>query len=90
MDINSKEGLHAQVEFNKIAKIEKIETKIHRLSYIPFAYFAFLFLAYFGLDLGNNLSSAVFLMIISIGIIGQSNVQRTDLLKELFEVKYGK
>jgi hypothetical protein len=90
MDINSKEELDAQVEFNKIERIKNIESKIHRLGFIPFSYFAFLLLAYFGLDLGNNLSSAVIIIIISIGIIGQSNVQRTDLLKELFELKYSK
>ena len=84
MDINSKEELDAQVEFNKIERIKNIESKIHRLGFIPFSYFAFLLLAYFGLDLGNNLSSAVII------IIGQSNVQRTDLLKELFELKYSK
>jgi hypothetical protein len=90
MDINSKEELDAQVELNKINRIKNIESKLHRLSFIPLFYFVFLLLAYFGLDLGNNLSSAVIIIIISLGIIGQSNVQRTDLLKELFELKYSK
>ncbi len=90
MAINSKEELDARVEFNKISRIKNIETKFYRLGFILFFYFAFLLLAYFGLDLANNLSSAVIILIISIGIMGQSNVQRTDLLKELLELKYSK
>ena len=90
MEIKSKEELDAKVEFNKIAQIQKIENKLHKLSFIPLYFFACLLLAYFGLNLGNNLSSAVIVLIIAIGIVGQSNVQRTDLLKELFDLKYGK
>jgi hypothetical protein len=90
MDIKLEEELDAKVEFNKIDQIQKIEYKIHRLSFIPIYFFAFLLLAYFGLDLGNELSSAVLLLTIAIGVVGQSNVQRTNLLKELFEIKYSK
>ncbi|MDO6508446.1 hypothetical protein Q4506_15390 [Colwellia sp. 4_MG-2023] len=90
MEINSKAELDAKVEFNKIDQIQKIESKLHRLSFIPLYFFAFLLLAYFGLDLANDLSGAVIILIISIGIVGQSNVQRTNLLKELFELKYSK
>jgi len=90
MEIKSEEELDAKVEFNKIDHIQKIESKLHRLSFIPLYFFAFLLLAYFGLDLGNKLSSAVIILIVAIGVVGQSNVQRVDLLKELFELKYGK
>lgn len=90
MEINSKEGLDAQVELNKIVQIQKIESKLHKLSFIPLYIFACLLLAYFGLDLANNLSDAVIVLIISIGIVGQSNVHRTDLLKKLFELNYSK
>ena len=90
MEIKSKEELDAQVEFNKLDQIKKIESKLHKLSFIPLYFFAFLMLAYFGLDLGNNLSSAVIILIVAIGVVGQSSVQRTDLLKELFELKYRK
>ena len=90
MEIKLKEELDSKVEFNKIDQIQKIESKLHRLSFIPLYFFAFLLLAYFGLDLGNKLSSAVLILTITIGIVGQSNVQRTDLLKELFELKYSK
>ena len=90
MEIKSEEELNAKVEFNKIDQIQKIENKLHRLSFIPLYFFAFLLLAYFGLDLGNKLSSAVLILIIAIGVVGQSSVQRTDLLKELFDLKYGK
>jgi|TARA_R110001583_G_scaffold188672_1_gene351015 hypothetical protein len=90
MEIKSEEELGAKVEFNKIDQIKKVESKLHRLSFIPLYFFAFLLLAYFGLDLGNKLSSAVLFLIIAIGVVGQSNVQRTDLLKKLFELKYSK
>jgi hypothetical protein len=90
MEIKSKEELDAKVEFNKIDQIQKIESKLHKLSFIPLYFFALLLLAYFGLDLGNKLSSAVIFLIIAIGVVGQSNVQRTDLLKKLFELKYSK
>jgi hypothetical protein len=33
---------------------------------------------------------SIFLVAITIVSVGQSNVQRTDLLKQLFELKYGK
>jgi len=87
MEIKSKEELNAQVEFNKLDQIKKIESKLHKLSFIPLYFFAFLMLAYFGLDLGNNLSSAVIILIVAIGVVGQSSVQRTNLLKDLFELK---
>ena len=90
MEIKSQEELDAKVEFNKIDRIQKIESKLHRLSFIPLYFFAFLLLGYFGLDLANDLSGAVIMLIIAIAIVGQSNVQRTDLLKELFELKYSK
>jgi hypothetical protein len=90
MDIKSKGELNAQVEFNKLDRINKIESKLHKLSFIPLYFFAFLLLAYFGLDLGSNLNSAIIILIVAIGAIGQSSVQRTDLLKELFELKYSK
>jgi hypothetical protein len=90
MEIKSKEQLDAKVEFDKIDQIQKIESKLHKLSFIPLYFFAFLLLAYFGLDLGNNLSSAVIILIVAIGVVGQSSVQRTDLLKQLFDLKYSK
>jgi hypothetical protein len=90
MDIKSKDELNAQVEFNKLDQINKIESKLHKLSFLPLYFFAFLLLAYFGLDLGNNLNSAIIILIVAIGVVGQSSVQRTDLLKELFELKYSK
>jgi len=90
MDIQSKDELNAQVEFNKLDQINKIENKLRKLSFLPIYFFAFLLLAYFGLDLGNNLNSAIIILIVAIGVVGQSSVQRTDLLKELFELKYSK
>ena len=76
------------MEFNKLKQIEKIENKLHKLSFIPLYFFAFLMLAYFGLDLKNDVSSAILILIVAIGIVGQSNVERANLLKALFEIKY--
>ncbi len=90
MEIKSENELDAKVEFNKINKIQKIERKLHRLSFTPLYFFVFFSLTYFGLDLDKDLSMSLFTLFVAIGFVGQSNVKRTDLLKELFELKYSK
>jgi hypothetical protein len=73
-------------------KIERIEKKIHRLGHIPNYMCLFLF-AYGAWAMWLEeplLPFSIFLVAITIVSVGQSNVQRTDLLKQLFELKYGK
>lgn len=98
MDLNSINDVNALIELQKIDKIREIEKKIHRLSFAP-AISAAMILAYFvwaswyrhDIDTAGLLSINGFVVIASaIASVGGSNVQRTDLLMELFELKYEK
>jgi hypothetical protein len=92
MELNSKEDVKALTEYQKMEKIERIEKKIHRLGHIPNYMCLFLF-AYGAWAMWLEeplLPFSIFLVAITIVSVGQSNVQRTDLLKQLFELKYGK
>jgi hypothetical protein len=93
MEINSLDDVNALSEYHKIENIEKIEKKIKQLKYTPITSIAVLFaFASWCIFSGNNTWSPTYfsLIAITIGSVGYSNVQRTDLLKELFELKYGK
>ena len=92
MELNSIEDVKALTEYQKIKQIERVEKKIHRLSYIP-NYLCLFLIAYGGWAMWSEeplLPFSIFLVAITIVSVGQSNVQRTDLLKQLFELKYGK
>lgn len=92
MDIKTKEQLDAHVEYNHLQQIEKIENKLKRAAYLPAILFfiVLLFMFYIGFDVANNLNGVVILLVTMMAIVGQTNVQRVDLLKTLFELKYGK
>jgi len=93
MELNSIEDVKALTEYQKIEQIQKIEKKIKKLSYIPAtsctALIAYSFFSFYS---GNTewVPSNFMLIAVFIGSVGHSNVQRTDLLKQLFELKYGK
>ncbi|WP_206483879.1 hypothetical protein [Thalassotalea sp. G2M2-11] len=93
MELNSVEDVKALTEYQKIDQIQRIEKKIHRLSFIPFIGGLMLLLYSFWLIWSgiNSLSPAHLIVVASfVASIGHSNVQRTDLIKHLFELKYGK
>ena len=90
MDIQSKEDLDAQIIFNKLNQINKIENKLRNINFIPLYFFALLTLSYFSFNWSANPSNAIPMICVAIYVIGQSNVHRTNLLKKLFELKYGK
>lgn len=91
MDINTKEQLDAHIEFTHIQQIEKVENKLNKMRYLPASLFFIVlgFLFYIDFDVTNNLNGVVILLATMIGVSGQTSVQRTELLKELFELKYG-
>ena len=92
MELNSVDDLNALSEYHKIDRIIRIEKKIHRLSYAPvFLSTVLLLWAFWSMWSGNTTWSPIHLVFISIVIasVGNSNVQRTNLLKELFALKYG-
>ena len=93
MEVNSLEDIKSQSELKKIEQLQRIEKKLHRLSYMPI-YAGILIIIYNFWSiwfLNNSLSSIsnVFLVILVLSVCN-SNVQRTDLLKQLFELKYDK
>jgi hypothetical protein len=91
MELNSIEDVNALNEYQKIKQVERIEKKLHRLSFVP-AFFgtALGLLALLDTWLGASWTAMHGLPIaIAIGSVGYSNVQRTDLLKQLFKLKYG-
>ncbi|MCC5825302.1 hypothetical protein [Alkalimonas sp.] len=91
MEINSIDDVNALNEYQKVKQIERIEKKIHRLSFVPASTCAGLIMWFF-LSTWLNASWTpmnLLLIAIAIGSVGHSNVQRTDLLKQLFKLKYG-
>ena len=92
MELNSIEDVKALTEYQKLDQIQRIEKKIHRLSFMPAIGGAMFLLYSFWLVWSgvNSLSPMHLIVVVSfIASIGHSNVQRTDLLKQLFELKYG-
>ncbi|MDC0602737.1 hypothetical protein OAP14_06870 [Aliiglaciecola sp.] len=92
MKLNSIEDVKALTEYQKIDQIQRIEKKIHRLSFVPASICAILISwAFWGMWFGQSTWSPmnIVLIAIALGSIGHSNVQRTDLLRQLFELKYG-
>jgi hypothetical protein len=92
MELNSIEDVNALTEYQKIEQIQNIDKKIHKLSYVPASSCGALILwAFWATWSGSPWTPMnIVLIAISIGSVGFSNVQRTDLLKQLFELKYGK
>ena len=92
MELNSIDDVKALTEYQKIDQIQRIEKKIHKLSFVPISLCAILMSwAFWGMWFGQTSWSPMYFAIIAvtIGSVGYSNVQRTDLLKKLFELKYG-
>ena len=92
MDINSTEDVNAFIEYKKLAKIDRIEKKLERLYFFPLLVTVTLIVwGLWNVWLDNHTLSinSVFFIAIAIGAVGNANVQRTDLLKQLFELKYG-
>lgn len=92
MELNSVEDVNALTEYQKLSQIQRIEKKLHRLSFMPFIG-GMMFMAYcFWLVWSDvELISPIQLMVVASFIIGigQSNALRSDLLTQLFELKYG-
>ncbi|NVK56805.1 MAG: hypothetical protein HWE26_14455 [Alteromonadaceae bacterium] len=92
MDLNSIEDVKALNEYKKIEQIQRIEQKFHRLGLVPYiTFFGLVAYAFFSLWVGGGSWSYMHFMLIatSIASVGYSNVERTDLLKQLIELKYG-
>ena len=92
MELNSVENINALTEYQKISQIQRIEKKLHRLSFMPFiGGMIFAAYCYWLIWTGVESISPIQLMVVASFIIGigQSNVLRSDLLQQLFELKYG-
>ncbi|AZQ85891.1 hypothetical protein EKO29_18955 [Colwellia sp. Arc7-635] len=92
MELNSIEDVKALTEYRKIEQIQSVEKKIHKLSFVPATISAVLILWAFWATWVGSIWSPMNIVLVAIAIasVGHANVQRTDLLKQLFELKYGK
>ena len=93
MEVGSKEELFALVEYKKIEQIQKLEKQLNQLQYTPVLMAFMLFVTvYFLIWIGVDVLSPIHLIsvAIAIGVVGFANVESTNLLKRLFELKYGK
>jgi hypothetical protein len=92
MELNSLDDVNALTEYQKLAKIQRIETKINKLRYVPLYSGALLIIYFLWLSFsGIEVLAPTHLILFSVVVasIGYSNVQRSDLLHELFALKYG-
>lgn len=92
MKISTKEQLDAHVEYSHLKNIEKVEKKLNRTRFLPAVLFliGLLYFFYIGFDVASHLNVIVLLLMTMVAAVGQNNIQRVALLKELFELKYGK
>jgi len=93
MELNSVEDINVLVEYQKSNQIALIEKKLARLSYAPILICLVLIAWAVNALIFNDLAwSPVHMILIAVAIasVGHTNVQRTNLLKELFELKYGR
>jgi len=91
MEFNSIEDVNALNEYQKLKQIEHIERQLHRLSFVPAFFCAGMIIWIFVFTWLATLLTAMHLLPIALAIssVGYSNVQRTDLLNQLFKLKYG-
>ena len=93
MEVGSREELFALTEYKKIEEIQKLEKNLNKLQYTP-VLMAFILLgtAFFLIWIGVDVLSPIHFIPVAtaIGVVGFANVERTNLLKRLFELKYGK
>lgn len=92
MELKSVDDVNALTEYKKLEKIESLENKIKRLKYIPVLCGTLLLANVLWLTFSGSQtieSGVLILFAVFIAIVGHSNVQRSDLLQELFEIKYG-
>jgi len=93
MELNSLDDVNALTEYQKLDKIHRIETKINKLRYVPLYSGASLIIYFLWLSFsGVEVLAPTHLILFSVVVasVGYSNVQRSDLLHDLFALKYGK
>lgn len=90
MELNTVEDVNALTEYQKLEQINAIEAQIKRMSLLPVIVCGILMLWAFWATWSDILWSPMHLVLIAIaiGVVGQSNVKRTDLVRQLFELKY--
>ncbi|WP_334060947.1 hypothetical protein [Alteromonas sp. S005] len=92
MDVTTKEEAEAVVALNKLERIQKIESQINRLSFIPALIFAvmltLLFVYKFVMDSDIDAWTGLLLASANIAAIGQALVKRADLQYQLSKLKY--
>ena len=91
MELNTREEVTVLMECHKVEKISSIEHKIQQLSIVPLSSFIILMIyAIFEFWLGDKTWSTVSILLTAglVSGVGYANVRRTNLLKQLFELKY--
>lgn len=92
MEVHSKEEVDAYLQIQKLDQIQRIEKKMKRLSYEPVWTFGSIIIYAFScvwLEYESTFFSLIFLAGI-IGGVSKVNVERTELLRQLFEIKTGR
>ncbi len=92
MDLKSVDDVNAMMTYREIEKINKIKKEIKRLSYAPATMTGALILYYFGFMLWNGevvTENMLLLLAVAIGVVGHTNVKRSNLIITLWELKYG-
>jgi len=93
MTLKSLDDVKALIEYSKIDQLQRIEKKLKRLSYAPVYACGFIMGQGFWSIWNNETSITPSLLLIvglAFAVVGQANVKRTDLMRKLFELKYGK
>ena len=93
MDLKSVEEVEGYAALRADNKIRNIEEKLRRLSLTPYIVLASVVLyaaIVFFFDKSQESWMAVVFLGALIFAVDHKNIQRTELLKELFQLKYGK
>jgi hypothetical protein len=92
MEVKFKEEPDTKIEIQNFDEITKIEKKMKALGYMPIhAFIVGMLMSLITIYYDNPpFSIIISSLTASIALTSIANVQRTNLLKKLFELKYGK
>jgi uncharacterized membrane-anchored protein len=93
MELKNLADVDASIALKNIERISSIERKMDKLCYMPAIVFACILVSsvfmYF-VDQLHNRFGVIFMLGAAILAVGQASMQKTEYLKQLFELKYGK
>ncbi|WP_057833201.1 hypothetical protein [Colwellia sp. TT2012] len=92
MELNSIEDVKALTEYQKIEQIQRIEKKIKMLGFDAITPCMLLAYGIWAMWTDTSTSTPIIIVVFAVMIfsVSRSSVERTKLLRELFDLKYGK